>query len=293
MEKRKHIELNDDSEDHDEEPKNKKLREELQIVARENKEVRKPILNEEILEDHCVIDDVINVANGDCRSINNIKDGAKIQIKWYFEDESGYWEWCDATIEKSDTGEIHTFVDDDNGDEEEPETSDCPIVLVKYTQNNELCKVCFLTNHLVYNIKEDNIILWRHLGDEFDEPEDDEDMDSTDTDMKLIFRNEQETEILSEHLIKYYFMNVLKSHKDKYEKLPVIYQNDIARLTLKVKDLLVKHMSEFYKTEMRKGNSYVTLTENAIDDIFGNAFNELEQLEEEEEEMLYKNIITY
>ena len=259
------------------EDNNPELSNELSLMTKEQRINKRPkILNEPIV-DQDIVDDMEDlVSKADLRNMVGLKNEMEIEIKWnieYEDDTPSHDSWLKGKIVKLETGETHRFIDEENTDDFE----DVTIVNVLCEGPSEpptLEKLCFISKHEVYNTEYDSILLWRHIGDTYDETSDDDDDDNVDD---IVFEYTDETGLMkiAETICTNIFVNTLEKFKEKFEALPFLAQRDLETEIVRFKQVLVEKVCGFFRKNQKVGHSVVLKRED-ISPLFDEALNELQ-----------------
>lgn len=234
------------------------------------------ILKEEIVEQD-IVDSMIDVTDrSDLRDVLGIKDGLEIEVKWFLEfedndngDVDGY-QWVCATVSNTNIDKTHKFIDEDDNDD----FTHTPIVILKYEEETK--EVCFIGDHLLYDIEDDSVVPWRVVGDEYDV---DDDAEDNIEDIHFIFSDVKELELEVNKLIPKIFINVLTKYKSQYESLPFIVRRQWDSFIVIMKDKLVEKIINYFKANQKTPGAVTTLKQNDIDDIFEECFSEMDKIE--------------
>lgn len=251
------------------------------VSQKSNSKVAKKdrIINEEHV-DQDIVDAMIDVTDrADLRKILNIENERELEFRWYLEydeddeNDSGNY-WLDAVVTNSDTGRNHKFIDEDDEDE----FTYAPIVEIKYTSGpdkDDTKEICFLSDHLVYDVEEDCVILWRNKGDDFDDSED-EDENDVKTEFLFMFSDHDQLEKAVNDFVPKIFINVLKNFKTQYEMLPFNVRREWDAHIVIMKDLIVKKIIEFFKNGSKdKPGTILTLGQKDITKIIDECMEEI------------------
>lgn len=258
------------------------------ISQKENSKVsnNNRIFKEEPIDQE-LVDAMLDVTErADLRKILNIKNGLNIQVKWRVEyeehDESDMY-WADATIHNDNTGKEHKFID-----EEDPEDfTFAPVVQIKYKEkviesDDELVKeVCFIGDHMLYDLEEDAVVYWRKEGDDYDTDTEEMEFDSDEEDEDLElgvsfkFSNDQELREQLNNFVPSIFINILHQYKTQYELLPFKVRRDWDAKILYTKELITEKLFEFFKESNEKNpDSLLVLKKDDIDRIIEECVND-------------------
>lgn len=242
----------------------------LDLVSQKpNSQVTKKrrIMNEEMVDQN-IVDAMLNVTErSDLRSVLGVKDDLAIEVKWYieYEDEENGNYWLDATVTKADTGKMHKFIDED-------EFTYCPVVNIKYKDDEETKEVCFIGNNLLFDVDENSVVMWRNEGDDFDD--DDSDVE----DVNFVFGDFEELEKDVRDFIPKIFINVLSKFKTQYESLPFNVRREWDAHILIMKDKLVEKIINFFKLGQKIPGTIMTLSPSDLEKIFDECFEEIENI---------------
>lgn len=208
--------------------------------------------------------------------LRNINKSSVLEIKWCFEyeDKEDEFKWVMATIHEYDTGRTHRIWNCDNEDEktEESDFKDVPIVSIHYTnEKNEYHDICFLDDHVIYDIETGTLLLWRFFGDTYDEN------DSEDAPPILMHcESEEDLRRQINDFIPSIFVNILKKYRKRLNSLPQAAIDIITKQTIQFKNLLSDRLFEYFigKDGMKEGR-IMCLTEDDVDELIHKCLEDL------------------
>lgn len=234
-----------------------------------SKVARRDRVIDETPVDQDLVDAMTQVTDkSDLRDILQIRDGVELEVKWNIEDEEGQMTkcWLSAKVTKSNTGEQHKFVDEDD----EEEFTYAPVVQIKYDSEEGHSDICFISDHMIYDIEEDCIMLWRKKGDDFDDPD-------VEHEISFVFTTIEQLENEVKKLVPKIFINVISKFKTQYEMLPFTVRREWDARIVMMKDLLVKKIIEHFKKRLEQNpHTIMTLGDAEMDTIFEECFKELD-----------------
>jgi hypothetical protein len=259
---------------------------------------KKPkILDEDHVEDQ-VMDSLYDAGVGDLRKLLKIDDGKKIQVKWTleFSDDTSDSEaeveieskWLNAVVTKAETGKTHRFVDED--DEEDFE--DVPVVEITYDEDGyddeeEVGpkRVCFVGDHLLYDLEHDAVLHWRCEGDDFDD-EITEVVDEqngatyfkTNNHYHFTAGNEEEIKNTVAKIFPDLFVDILGKYRTEFNNLPFNTQRNWSALILLLKDRLVEKVSTYFAEKINdqsiKEGDLIQIDRGDIDEFVNTLIND-------------------
>lgn len=224
------------------------------------------------------------VERADLRKICGIKNGSIIEVKWEvtFEDrndgKNGLY-WLKAKVIESECGECFRFQD-----EETKDFQDVPIIKIEYiddiTDEDEIVhEICLITNHTLYDIKHDNMLVWRHEGDKYDGCDYEEEIICNDI---ITFTSKNEINTYVNELVPKLLVNVFEKYKTNFEKLPVAVQYEYGRGIMKFKTKFEENLLTFL-TKQVTNKSFpvdVSFTSDDVNKIINSSIVEVERDED-------------
>lgn len=243
----------------------------LGIVPQHSTHLGKPaILNEPIIEQENISDMDAIVKHGDLRKILGIKDSTVMEVKWCFEyeDKEDEVKWVVATIHEYETGRTHRVWNCDDEDEKTEETDyqDVPIVSIHYSdEKDEYHDICFLGDHIIYDIETDTPLSWRFFGDTYEEG------DSEDEDEETILMHCDSEEDLKRQINEFVpsmFINILQKYTERVNSLPQPAIDAFTKQTLEFKKILSDRIFEHFvgKDGMKEGQ-VMCLARDDVDEL--------------------------
>lgn len=166
--------------------------------------------------------------------------GATLQIK-YASDE----EWVNVTIQDNDTGTIKTFVVDDN-------ITNAPVVTIKNNSTGDTNGICFINDHIIFDIAQMVMVPWRHVDEE----------------LLVVYSDTSELEKMVTDFVSNIFVDLLQKYRHEYELLPFKTRREWDIQILYIKEVIENKIVDFFKVAIEETpNTVVTLGKEEIEQI--------------------------
>ena len=160
-----------------------------------------------------------DIEDGDLRKILGVEQSTVMEIKWCYEfkDET---KWKLATIHVYDTGRTHRIYD---GETDDVEFEDVPIISIHYSDEKDVYHdMCFLGEHVVFDVETKTLLPWRVFGDIYEEGDDDDGGDDSFTEsMTMVCEDEEDLKKQIDTFVTSMFINILGKYTDTVNSLPV------------------------------------------------------------------------
>lgn len=236
--------------------------------------------------DQDIVDSLVK--KGDLRKKLCLKNDIELEVKWYIEydtcseedeNESGEY-WCSCKIVDCDTKKTHRFYENNMG---LGDHQDVPIVKIVYHDEDDpgVKEVCFLTDHIIYDIEHDSMLAWRKLGEDFEESFDEESDSGDEVDpgtIEFSFEDKGDIRIAVEQIIANIFTDILAKHATMFNNLPFKQQQDWTAVIVVFKNKLVDKIVDFFEKSITEDRNSVVLSSEIVNKLIDSTMEELDTI---------------
>lgn len=200
--------------------------------------------------------------------------GARIEAMWNVDGREVWW-GCDV---RERTGKMHTLVDEGEDGEGASATMQVPVLEVLYDANagmgspeREVARVCFVSDHLLYDLQTDALLAWRREGSGWTPPRESEAEDEAEaaaaaaaggeraapaSPAKVGTTRDETVMITPKSAVDLVLSGVVEARMKDIQKLPHVQQCRVAEIVRLSKDKIASALEQQVADTLkrRKGN---------------------------------------